>query len=70
MSETSPTRRSFLEASAAAGAVSVLPAQLRAGSDRRHAIRPFRVNVPEEELVDLRRRINATKWPERETVDG
>jgi pimeloyl-ACP methyl ester carboxylesterase len=32
------------------------------------AIRPFRINVPEEELTDLRRRINATKWPERETV--
>ena len=28
----------------------------------------FRVNVPEAELADLRRRINATKWPERETV--
>jgi pimeloyl-ACP methyl ester carboxylesterase len=32
------------------------------------AIRPFRVNVPEAELADLRRRIEATKWPERETV--
>src|SRR5437667_2177546 len=32
------------------------------------AIRPFRVNVPETELTELRRRINATKWPERETV--
>jgi pimeloyl-ACP methyl ester carboxylesterase len=32
------------------------------------AIRPFRVNVPESELTELRRRINATKWPERETV--
>jgi pimeloyl-ACP methyl ester carboxylesterase len=32
------------------------------------AIRPFRINVPEEELTDLRRRINATRWPERETV--
>src|SRR5258707_14793287 len=30
------------------------------------AIRPFRVNVPETELTELRRRINATKWPERE----
>ena len=30
-------------------------------------IRPFRVNVPEAELTDLRRRINATKWPEQET---
>ena len=32
------------------------------------AIRPFRVNVPEAELVELRRRINATRWPDRETV--
>jgi pimeloyl-ACP methyl ester carboxylesterase len=31
-------------------------------------IHPFRVNVPEAELTELRRRINATKWPERETV--
>ena len=31
-------------------------------------IRPFRVDVPEEHLVDLRRRIAATRWPERETV--
>jgi pimeloyl-ACP methyl ester carboxylesterase len=32
------------------------------------AIRPFRVQVPEAELTELRRRINATNWPERETV--
>src|SRR5271166_2432020 len=32
------------------------------------AIRPFTVNVPEAELTDLRRRLSATKWPERETV--
>jgi len=32
------------------------------------AIRPFRVHVPESQLVDLRRRINATRWPDRETV--
>lgn len=31
-------------------------------------IRPFQVNVPEAELTELRRRINATKWPEQETV--
>ena len=33
------------------------------------AVRPFRINVPEEELVDLRRRITATRWPEKETVE-
>jgi hypothetical protein len=32
------------------------------------AIRPFRINVPEEDLVDLRRRVQATRWPDRETV--
>ena len=32
------------------------------------AIRPFHVDVPEEALTDLRRRIAATQWPERETV--
>lgn len=32
------------------------------------AIRPFQVDIPETELTELRRRINATRWPERETV--
>jgi pimeloyl-ACP methyl ester carboxylesterase len=37
------------------------------GNDKT-AMRPLRVHVPELQLVDLRRRIKATKWPERETV--
>jgi pimeloyl-ACP methyl ester carboxylesterase len=32
------------------------------------AIRPFRVNVPDAELAELRRRINATRFPEQEPV--
>jgi pimeloyl-ACP methyl ester carboxylesterase len=32
------------------------------------AIRPFKVSFPEAELTDLRKRINATKWPDQETV--
>jgi pimeloyl-ACP methyl ester carboxylesterase len=32
------------------------------------AIRPFRIQVAEAELVELRRRIMATRWPEKETV--
>jgi Epoxide hydrolase N terminus len=32
------------------------------------AIRPFRVSFPETELTELRRRVAATRWPERETV--
>ena len=34
----------------------------------KNAIRPFQVSFPEAELTELRRRINATKWPEREPV--
>jgi pimeloyl-ACP methyl ester carboxylesterase len=40
------------------------PAEAVEGS----AIRPFHFKASEEALSDLRRRINATKWPERETV--
>jgi pimeloyl-ACP methyl ester carboxylesterase len=32
------------------------------------AVRPFQVNVSEADLSELRRRINATRWPDRETV--
>ena len=32
------------------------------------AIRPFSIHFPDEALVDLRRRINATNWRQRETV--
>src|SRR5450432_2690140 len=34
----------------------------------KNAIRAFHATVPEADLTELRRRINATKWPERETV--
>src|SRR5260370_10721611 len=32
------------------------------------AIRTFRVHIPEKEIADLRRRIAATRWPDKETV--
>src|SRR5262245_5608512 len=53
---------------AAAGAASLFPPQLASAAPANDSIRPFRVNIPAEQLVDLRRRIAATKWPERETV--
>jgi Epoxide hydrolase N terminus len=31
-------------------------------------VRPFRVDFSDEEVAELRRRVNATRWPERETV--
>jgi pimeloyl-ACP methyl ester carboxylesterase len=53
--------------SADAAVTGPLSAQSPAGSGDA-AIRPFHVGFPEAALVDLRRRINATRWPERETV--
>jgi pimeloyl-ACP methyl ester carboxylesterase len=37
-------------------------------SDDNTAVRPFRVGFPQEDLAELRRRVSATRWPERETV--
>ena len=51
-----------------ASAAGLLPSQL-AAAPTNDAIRPFRVNVPEKDLVDLRARIAATRWPDRETVN-
>jgi pimeloyl-ACP methyl ester carboxylesterase len=42
--------------------------QVETSTDRTE-VRPFRIDVPEEKLVDLRRRIEATQWPEKETVE-
>ena len=32
------------------------------------AIRPFRAHVPDADLADMRRRLAATRWPDKETV--
>jgi pimeloyl-ACP methyl ester carboxylesterase len=66
-SPVSLTRRSILVSSAAVGAASLLSTYPSSASEG-HAIRPFHIAFPEEELVDLRRRIVATRWPDRETV--
>jgi len=41
---------------------------LQMATTKGDAIRPFSIHVADESLVDLRRRINATNWPEQETV--
>ena len=51
----------------AASVASVSPVPV-AAADTGTAIRPFRINVPEAELADLRRRVLATRWPDKETV--
>src|SRR5882757_9199978 len=71
MSEKSaPTRRSVLAATAAAAAIGLFPAHAADETNEDKAIRPFSVHVPEADLLDLRRRIAATRWPDRETVNN
>jgi len=62
-----PDRREVLTASAAVAASGLIPTQAHAATTS-DAIRPFKVDVSEAALTELRRRINATRWPERETV--
>jgi pimeloyl-ACP methyl ester carboxylesterase len=57
------TRRALFGAAA-----SILLASRIAAATEGAAFHPFRVAVPEEALTDLRRRIAATRWPDRETV--
>jgi pimeloyl-ACP methyl ester carboxylesterase len=78
---SSPPLRSLL--AAAAGAAGLLWATAVAAADARSSagssqtagaagteeIRAFRVNMPDEDLAELRRRIAATRWPDRETVN-
>jgi pimeloyl-ACP methyl ester carboxylesterase len=64
---TSPTRRTVLATTAAVGAAALFPSALRAAKGA-EAIRPFRVDIPEAALTDLRQRIAATRWPDKETV--
>src|SRR6202020_86533 len=76
-------RRSFLVGSAAVGALSFLrfgsSSYAEASGINEHStpppaaagdtvIRPFHVHFPDADLTDLRRRIVAARWPEKETV--
>lgn len=68
---TPPTRRQILAATAAAGALGLSGLSGAAQADeaaQADAIRPFRVDIPETALTDLRRRLAATRWPDKETV--
>ena len=60
-------RRELLATTAVVAASSLIPANVSAATEDT-TIRLFRINVPEEELINLRRRVAATRWPESETV--
>jgi len=61
-----PTRRDVLVATALTSVATMMPMPLRAATG--DAIRPFSMSFPQEQLDDLRRRVAATRWPDRETV--
>jgi pimeloyl-ACP methyl ester carboxylesterase len=76
----STTRRQFLAASATAGALGVGAGTASdalafsvegagGGSAGGAAIRPFRIRIPQAAVTDMKRRILATRWPEKETVN-
>ncbi|REE19418.1 pimeloyl-ACP methyl ester carboxylesterase [Paraburkholderia sp. BL27I4N3] len=75
-----PSRRRFIgvaAAAAVAGSLSrlafaqtsqpITEVTKSSGGDKA-AIRPLRVHAPESQLIELKRRIKATRWPDRETV--
>jgi pimeloyl-ACP methyl ester carboxylesterase len=65
----SPIQSSLHVACAAVLGVTVLAGpSVTASASGDTAIRPFRVQVPNAALVDLRRRIAETRWPDKETV--
>ncbi|MEE1658333.1 epoxide hydrolase [Microvirga sp. CF3062] len=75
MSLFATSAAAIVATSVAAGALGLLPAPVAANPTQQRAltedaaIRPFRIDIPEEALVDLRRRIAATRWPNQETVN-
>ncbi len=70
MSEKSSSpRRNVFAASAAALGIAAIAAQfMPVSAAGEAAIRPFQVHIPDSALIDLRGRISATRWPDKETV--
>lgn len=67
---TKPSPRSFLAASATALGMTMLAANgVPAASAADASIRPFKVQVPDQAVSDMRQRIAMTRWPDRETVN-
>ena len=67
MSTISADRRTVLASATAAGAMSLLPCMANAAhSDG--SVRPLNISFSDEQLDDLRRRVAATRWPDKEIV--
>lgn len=59
------SRGALFAVAAMVSTVGLQPSQVMAASDE---IRPFTVNIPDEQLAEMRQRIAETRWPEKETV--
>jgi pimeloyl-ACP methyl ester carboxylesterase len=55
-------------AAATAGVLGLLPPLVLQAAEHSDEIRPFHLHIPANEVADLRRRVRATRWPDRETV--
>ena len=62
----SSTRRELLAGAAAAGVATMLAGSSKAAESNVGS--PFSVSYPQDQLDDLRRRVAATRWPDKETV--
>ncbi len=68
------SRRAFLFGGVAIGVSAAILPMTAAAADKLKSttgtgdIRPFKADIPEAALVDLRRRLTATRWPDGETV--
>lgn len=64
-----PSRRQLIAASASVGAFALMAeAGIAAAPAGTSGIRPFKARFSDEQLADLRRRVQATRWPSREVV--
>ena len=61
--------RSVMTAVAAASGVALFAMSGPAAAAEGAAIQPFKVSIPEKELVELRQKIAATRWPTKELVE-
>ncbi|MER8411746.1 epoxide hydrolase family protein [Mesorhizobium sp. M1342] len=66
---TMPNRREVIATTVALGALSVVPSALKAAAAET-SIREFSARFTQHQLDDLRKRVSATRWPDKETVAG
>jgi pimeloyl-ACP methyl ester carboxylesterase len=72
------SRRQFMTATALLGVASLMTPivadagpgkEISSGATGDASVRPFRINIPQRSIDDMRRRLATTRWPDKETVD-